>query len=117
MTKQEIFNKVWRHFVVEKHPRSAEGKKCFYRHPSGDGRRCAAGLFIKDDEYHESLESFGAHSPGVYLVLTKSGVPADGLVRQFLYDMQCVHDCSEGEFVNADRLREEAWLYGLEVPS
>lgn len=81
MTKQEIFNKVWQYFVVEKHPRSVEGDLCYYRHPSGDGRRCAAGLFISDAEYRKSLEGAPTNASNVRAALANSGFSDDELSR------------------------------------
>jgi hypothetical protein len=66
-SKQEMFDTVWNHFVVNKGPMSAamigdpdmkpgvnNGVKCYYRGPNG--ARCAAGLFIDDETYHASME-------------------------------------------------------------
>lgn len=114
---QEIFNKVWQYFVVEKHTRSTEGGKCFYRHPSGDGRRCVVGLFIKDEEYHKTLETFGAHNPDVLFTLVKSGVLESWRVQDFLRDLQIAHDQSAGEFVEEERLRQSAASFKIKVPS
>lgn len=117
MTKQEIFDKVWQYFIVEKHERSAVDQHCFYRHPSGDGRRCAAGLFIKDEEYHKKLETFGVDCPDVARALTKSGFPAGQQAREFLREIQRVHDRSSGNVVDERELRRCALVNNLEVPS
>ena len=59
MTNQEIFDKVWNHFVVERKPRSilmdnALRQVCKYR--DGRGNACAVGLFIPDAVYAPRLE-------------------------------------------------------------
>jgi len=117
MTAQEIFDKAWQYFFVEKHPRSVERGKCFYRHPSGDGRRCAAGLFIKDEQYSEELETLSTRSPRVRRALNESGVPASPQVCDLLQELQWAHDVSMGEFVEEAKLRQCAELFGLAVPA
>lgn len=60
-TDQEIFNIVWKHFVVYKNPRSTaqSGKEdtvCQYRSP--EGYACAVGIFL-DDETARVFDGFG----------------------------------------------------------
>ncbi len=55
LTNQEVFNRVWQNFVVEKAPQSkSEGYYCLYRGP--DGKKCAAGLLIPDELYQPGFE-------------------------------------------------------------
>jgi hypothetical protein len=93
MTKQEIFNKVWNHFVVNKNPFSfnAQTKLCCYR--TDDGNMCAVGLLIPDEEYHKGLEGLSVHS------LLKDKVPyltefylSDSSMYNFLDMLQEAHD-------------------------
>lgn len=51
MSRQEIFNIVWRHFIILKNPQSKNGrpgeyKVCKYRSFSDHG--CAIGIFLPD---------------------------------------------------------------------
>ncbi len=63
MTKQEAFDKVYKHFVINGNPTSVVRKKrrnggfvsvCMYRSPSG--AKCSAGLFLHGYEYKPSYE-------------------------------------------------------------
>lgn len=64
MTKQEAFDKVYKHFVINRKPVSVVRKKrrnggfvsvCMYRSPSG--AKCSAGLFFHNGgEYKPSYE-------------------------------------------------------------
>jgi hypothetical protein len=124
MTKQEIFDKVWQHFVVEKNRRSAPGPNntdpgltCYYRHPSGDGRRCAVGLLISDEHYVEALEGLSSWRAPVIRRLEMSGIENAEDLTVFLRELQKAHDCSDGEFVDEQRLRFLAEAYALKVPS
>lgn len=59
MNKQQIFNKVWNHFIVEDNGPSIlsneDGRaRCSYRSP--DGNKCAAGVIISDDDYDPEME-------------------------------------------------------------
>ncbi len=57
MTSQEIFDKVWNWFVVEKHAPSydTELRCCRYRDPSGN--KCAVGVIIPDEKYEKEMEN------------------------------------------------------------
>lgn len=56
MTNQEMFNKVYQHFIVENNGPSYDASidACCYRGPNG--AKCAAGLFIPDDRYSPRME-------------------------------------------------------------
>lgn len=54
MNRQEIFNKLWDHFVVQGNPQSTNGNVCLYRGPNG--ARCAAGVVLPDEHYDPKLE-------------------------------------------------------------
>jgi hypothetical protein len=59
MTAQEIFDRVWTHFVVEGNPRSMNNYgACVYR--GLNGARCAVGVLIPDAEYRDDFEGFNA---------------------------------------------------------
>jgi hypothetical protein len=117
ITKQGIFNKVWRHFIVDKGPRGVGLDKdgcraCLYRAPNGAA--CAVGVCLRDDE-----------------------VPADDVRpaerwlpkhlhkhAQFLCDLQVAHDSyGAGRAIirtNRRRMaaafRKVARVHGLKVP-
>ena len=58
---QEIFDTVYRHFIIEKQrfsfetQASGEFEACRYRGPNGE--KCAVGLFLPDDEYNPEMEN------------------------------------------------------------
>lgn len=54
MTNQEIFDKVWQHFVVNHNPFSRDEDCCLYRGPNGAA--CSVGIFIPDRLYDPELE-------------------------------------------------------------
>lgn len=58
LTAQDIFDRVYNHFIVNRQPRSvrdsATSTFCLYR--GDNGERCAGGLFIVDDLYNEEIE-------------------------------------------------------------
>lgn len=56
MSKQEMFNKVWKHFVVDKqHKSSRYGGTCLYRGPNNT--KCAVGVLIPDDAYNTDMDN------------------------------------------------------------
>lgn len=114
MTEQEIFDEVWDHFVVKKYPRSRgrEGDGCMYR--GRDGARCAAGLFISDEQYDWDFEGRNLLDDTVVNALRKDVQEHRGLLRA----LQRAHDeCPEDTtHVPPDALRAVAEKYGLTVP-
>jgi len=62
-TEQEVFDKVWNHFVVnhgkQSRMQSPNGStKCLYR--GMDGAKCAVGLFIPDEDYRDWYDADGS---------------------------------------------------------
>ena len=57
MTTREIFNTAQNHLLTQKKKsyNSGSSKRCMYR--GCDGRKCAIGIFIPDNEYSKQLES------------------------------------------------------------
>ena len=92
ITEQEMFDRVWTHFVIEEKPRSAEtsGDLFACRYRSKDGSRCAVGLFILEHEYAINIEGF---SIGVLLdSMPETKVLLGSLDSTFLDSMQAAHD-------------------------
>jgi len=101
LTNQEIFTKVWNHFVIEEQPFSIDHdrelaydtheddqNRCAYRGPGGT--KCAVGLFITDENYSPSIEGFFVSTlfEDGYL----SGIGEESL--HLLRRLQVVHDDS-----------------------
>jgi len=117
MTKQEIFNKVWDHFIVNKGKRSMSpsGKSCRYR--GEDGGRCAVGILIPDEMYSSEIEGSRVHcldinSNDIYQYLGKDNM-------LFLDSLQCVHDesrCWNKGVMDSKSLMLLAKTYKLTIP-
>jgi hypothetical protein len=89
MDKQAIFDKVWKHFVVDGGGYSATGI-CNYR--DGKGNSCAVGCLIPDELYDPLMEGSGLMTnPKVQNVLTDlfGAVYSD---FKFFQDLQLIHD-------------------------
>lgn len=129
MTKQDMFDKVWDHFITKNAPFSAvplgngEGLvisyKCRYR--GDNGAKCAAGLFIDDEHYDPDFENSGVGDVFVQEALMNSGFPID--LIPFLRELQNAHDgafrvtdTENKENLNS-RLREIAKTHQLEIPA
>lgn len=125
MTNQEIFTRVWTHFVTEKNPKSVTEKGiCAYRGPNG--AMCAIGILLQDDVYDPILEdnnwrslqyldeSAGAKGKAVAKIRNALGY----LDNSFLQEMQNAHDGSTSVKSNSieARLRLTASRYNLTIP-
>ncbi len=110
MNEQEIFNKVYDHFVTKGQPRSIDDEgSCLYRGP--DGAKCAAGLLIPDSHYSPELENVCPGSERIDKVLAELGLAEHSL---FLANLQTVHDNAIDDAV-AGRLRNFAADNDLEI--
>lgn len=131
MNRQEMFDKVWDHFVTKGKPLSVSAKgSCFYRGPKGE--RCAFGVLIPDRLYDPNMDAFGgvrASSllrwyPDVaeYLDAEVSYEEATGDML-FIDDLQTAHDRvakGDADWLEAGiegSLRELADRYDLVVPA
>jgi len=58
LTAQDIFDRVYNHFIVNRQPRSLRdgGESTECRYHGSNGERCAGGLFIIDELYDETIE-------------------------------------------------------------
>lgn len=121
LNAQQVFDRVWNHFIVEKGPPSyrEDIRRCAYR--GEEGARCAAGLFIPDEEYHEGLEMHASDTKEVKPHLERMSAVASRLLSR----LQAAHDvCALGENRGAGRflpsleirMRDVAKKYDLTVP-
>jgi len=119
MTKQEIYTKVRNHLLSQGAksmlPRSSNDfqAQCAYR--GEEGRSCAAGCLIPDENYHPGLESFSATSPGVAAAMgylwgerTQEQDEQLHLIRELQVIHDTFHPCNWRE-----RLDMVAESYGL----
>jgi hypothetical protein len=87
VNKQEIFDTVAIGIRAQGGP-AIRGNSCAYRTPSG--RKCAAGLLIKDEDYNSNFEGNAVGS------LPEGALPGFGQDDQkyLLYQLQMAHDRS-----------------------
>lgn len=91
LTQQEIFDRVARHLIGQKHPSfDPFSKECLYRGPNG--AKCAAGIFIPDHLYHQGLEGKSVNLLGRDVFPNVNVADAD--VRMLLRGLQSIHDDS-----------------------
>ncbi len=110
MTDQEIFNKVWDHFITQENPRAFMHYSCCYRR--GDGARCAVGIFIPDALYSEALE--GCTVEELLNKVPELEYLAPNVV--LLCALQRAHDVSSDASLEK-ALRYVAATFALEVPA
>ena len=117
LTQQQVFDKVWNYFVVEKHEPATNCGDCYYR--TEEGRKCAIGIFIPDEVYYEDMECCEPR-PLVNLLLDMGYDELNGMDDNFLLDLRECHDFSAvyGDFCLSikDSLTKLAENYGLQVP-
>lgn len=113
LTLQQVFDKIYTHFIIEGNPRSItiEGE-CRFR--GKNGTKCAIGLFIPDEVYEEKMETLGIASlfqnyPTMEDIL--------GDLSEFeLSTLQKYHDMALTTAIFRDALKNFAQTRGLTVP-
>jgi hypothetical protein len=124
MTAQEIFDRVWTHFVVEGNPRSlGNDGACKYR--SSNGAKCAVGVLIPDEDYETWMDQ--SASMTAERVLGDARCPASLRKlkphRSLLIALQNAHDADHSSSdepsprrVDPDGLRVVAKNFDLTIP-
>jgi hypothetical protein len=85
LSNQQVFDKVWDHFITKKNPPSIrDDGRCVYRGP--DGSKCAIGIFIPDEKYFPEMDVNSGHIPLLLddIILNVS----------ILYEFRRAHDSS-----------------------
>lgn len=118
--RQEHFNIVWQHFVVEKAPASFDISGCLYAGP--DGAVCAFSLLLTEDERADAVrghEGYGAEAV-IYTLRLRRFYNRYGMPDPWYDRLQYCHDSAalNDGFTNAmaDNLCGLATDYGLTVP-
>ena len=106
MNAQEIFDTVARH-LLRQNACSRYLGDCMYRNPNG--LRCAVGILIPDDKYHENIETFDVYHPLVQAALPREVRRHTTLLRE----LQEVHD-EQGPENWLEALKECAAQFSLE---
>jgi len=89
LTKQDIFN-IAANGLLKQGKTSKNSSSCMYRGPNG--LKCAIGMLIPDELYEEGFEGKSASSSGVIKALVEAGVPYTVGYKDFLDNLQDVHD-------------------------
>lgn len=107
LTKQQVFDRLWEHFVINKGSKSTPtpetlerlketefaNVECAYR--GVNGAKCAVGIFIPDDVYFEGMEGRSAFDLSIEAwfgeVFDISEDPDDGFIT-FMENVQLLHD-------------------------
>lgn len=120
--RQAIFNYVWNFLKEQREPSrvseyaALDGNVCMYKSP--EGKKCAIGCMITEDQYDPSMEGKDIRSSKISHLFHQ-----DDLL--FLQSLQWVHDSWEPVPKNnkykftdmADRLRNIARDYNLTAPT
>ena len=108
MNAQEVFNKVAEHLLTQKAPAiDPDSDCCVYRAP--DGKMCAVGCLISDEEYKPEFEQ-----DGIGRIINKGFLPNLKEHESLLLELQRVHDSSNGSFWKDD-LIEVSKLFNLDM--
>lgn len=116
MTKQEIFDKVWKFFIVEKHKKSMFKETCLYRSRHS---RCAVGCLIPDELYSKDMETLPISElmKGIHPLSVLLGGRAN---VNLLQRLQAAHDASSRYTFYAQlkfELKDIARDFKLQVPA
>lgn len=110
MTKQEIFNKVWEHYAVNKYPLGRTPNESLYKFMSTG---CPVGILLPNELYKEEMEGTS------FLFVCKQFPDVADYFGQdnlwFLLKLQEVHDICNTleEFIN--ELEQIATCYNLTI--
>jgi hypothetical protein len=85
MTEQEAYDVMARHLLTQ-NAKSINGALCMYR--DLEGRKCAVGVLISDEEYEPDMETCSATT----LKCKFNCKALEGLPEKLLNDAQIVHD-------------------------
>jgi hypothetical protein len=101
LSAQEIFDATVRHLAAQGGPSLDERNDCRYRGPHG--RRCAVGLFIRDEEYSTELEGLSPCNAAF------AALPFIVNNRELLDKLQRAHDGSNYEGHNGSATWCDPW--------
>lgn len=107
MTAQEVFDKVVSH-LRQQGGKSLNAGQCVYRAP--DGKKCAVGCLIEDEEYTPAIEMKGVVS--VFNMIPSLDARIGSGKIWLLQDLQVIHDqCYSDDWESSfERLANERGL-------
>ena len=103
MVKQEVYSRIWQHFVVDKNPISEKGGCPQYR--GEDNNKCVIGILIPDNLYKAAMEGLNVETVLARWPMVRAHILGDleyeaqWVMIQFLLFVQSIHDDAvwEGE--------------------
>jgi hypothetical protein len=107
VTKQEIFNTVVAGLAAQRFIRSMRGTGCSYR--GAEGRKCAAGFLISDEQYRSDMEGYG-----IKQVIADFNLDLPEI--SFISSLQGIHDGTETPRDMKRQLVELAIHHSLTIP-
>lgn len=114
-SKQDAFDRVWKHFVTEKNPPGFNGVGCVYY--GAAGQVCAVGLLVDDPKSLQEADGFA----------TALGLRSDPRVAKlahlcgdddcfgFLSGLQRAHDTAANAFLRDEHDPEEAEAFDVRL--
>lgn len=113
VNNQEAFDKAYAGLSAQGFAQSSLGDRCKYRGP--DGRRCAVGHLIPDDEYREE---FDRPFSGLLLYGVRRQCPSlSGVSLRRLIELRRAHDRTRGPDDMRERLLRVAKMFQLTPPT
>lgn len=110
MSLQDIFNTVYKGLREQGFKKSMDGCACAYR--DAEGRKCAAGFLITDEEYSSEMEGMGILTLNMQCDLGFSSEQV-----YFIADLQSDHDSSPGPQNMRLCLEQRARVRNLSIPA
>jgi hypothetical protein len=114
MNRQDVFNKIWDYFIVNKNPKAGDNNTCYYRGPGGI--KCFVGVLIPDDMYSPDMENKSAGEMLEKFPALMKHLDASGSDLFFLKILQDIHD-----YYTPDMWRKElndfAITFDLQIPN
>lgn len=125
LSMQEMFEKAYAGMERQNFARSLTDHTCAYR--AADGKRCAVGHLIDDEDYRPGIEGrpigdiLVASTYGADPVCDRSSCWCRSASRsltkaEFLGDLQRAHDFARDESCVRERMMAVARRYALDVP-
>ena len=109
MSLQDIFDTVYKGLREQGFKKSMDGCGCAYR--GADGRKCAAGFLIADEEYSSAMEGHNFKALNIFHNFGFSSEKA-----RFVAELQSAHDDSRGPQNMRLRLEQRARNCNLTIP-
>ena len=105
---QDMFNRIWNHFIVEKNPRClSHEQRCMYRNSKGEG--CAIGIVLPDELVNDLVSTIS----GILYSNYNVSVWLDRCSRKFLCALQIWHDVDK---IDKKKLISLATRYKVKIP-